>query len=65
MQFDLEQYMDAQDVARRAAVPFTQYVNELRAAQSKKPATGFKGVNKRGSKFEARNTPYPVRLARS
>ena len=54
--------MSDYDVSRRAAVGFADYVNELRCRCSKKPATGLKGVNRRGRKFEARNTPFPVRL---
>lgn len=53
--------MSEHDVARRAAVGFKEYVDELRSQRSKKPNTGLKGVNERGRKFEARNTPFPVR----
>lgn len=61
VQFNFQDYMGMHDVARRAAVGFKEYVDELRSMRSKKPNTGLKGVNERGSKFEARNTPFPVR----
>ena len=61
VQFPIEDYMSDHDVARRAAVGFKEYVDELRSQRSKKPNTGLKGVNERGRKFEARNTPFPVR----
>jgi hypothetical protein len=61
MQFPVEDYQGEHDAARRAAVGFKEYVNELRSARSKKPNTGLKGVNERGRKYEARNTPFPVR----
>ena len=60
MQFPISDYLGGHDVIRRRAVAFKQYVNELRSLRSKKPNTGLKGVNKRGRKYEARNTPYPV-----
>jgi hypothetical protein len=63
VQFNFQDYMGAHDVARRAAVGFKEYVDELRSMRSKKPNTGLKGVNERGSKFEARNTPFPVRTS--
>ena len=64
VQFSVEDYLGEHDVARRAAIGFKEYVNELRSARSKKPETGLKGVNGRGRKFEARNTPFPVRRGR-
>jgi hypothetical protein len=53
--------MSVHDLARRKAVGFKEYVDELRSQRSKKPNTGLKGVNARGCKYEARNTPFPVR----
>lgn len=61
MQFPIEDYMSEHDLARRKAVGFKEYVDELRSQRSKKPNTGLKGVNARGCKYEARNTPFPVR----
>jgi hypothetical protein len=61
VQFPIGDYLGQHDCARRAAVGFKEYVNELRSLRSKKPNTGLKGVNERGRKYEARNTPYPVR----
>jgi hypothetical protein len=61
LQFDVQDYLNEHDASRRSAVSFMEYVNELRSERSKRPSTGLKGVNERGSKFEARNTPFPVR----
>ena len=61
MQFDMKMYMDPTEEAKRKELTFEEFVSELRSIHSHKPGTGFKGVHPRGNKFEARNSPHPVR----
>jgi hypothetical protein len=62
LQFQIQDYLNEHDTSRRNAIGFMEYINELRSQRSKRPSTGLKGVNGRGGKFEARNTPFPVRI---
>jgi hypothetical protein len=61
VQFPLEEYMDEDEVKARAELSFDKFVQALRSVHSHRPASGFKGVHERASKFEARNSPFSVR----
>lgn len=66
MQFSIEDYMDPGEVKSRAnCADFSSYIAVLRSAHSHRPITGYKGVHQRGpdGKYEARNSPFPVRAA--
>ena len=63
MQFPVEEYMTAEEVAARAELSFDDFVHSLRSVHSHRPATGYKGVHQRQNhKHEARNSPFPVRF---
>ena len=62
MQFPLERYMEEDEVnARKQAKDFKAFVFALRSSTSDRPKCGFKGVAQRQTRFEARNSPFPVR----
>ena len=61
MQFGLEYYTGPGEVQARQQLAFDDFIQALRSVYSHRPrSSAFKGVNKRGQRFEARNSPFPV-----
>ena len=55
--------MTEEEIENRArAKDFTAFVFALRSETSHRPKCGFKGVAQRQNRFEARNSPFPVRF---
>ena len=55
--------MTEEEIENRArARDFAAFVFALRSETSFRASSGFKGVARRQDRFEARNSPFPVRF---